>query len=453
MPKSSPRELSLRYSWFALAILFVLALSNYIDRTILSIMQVALKRDLHLTDTQLGTLTGLSFAIFYTTLALPVARVADRVARKYVLAGALTVWTVMTALSSLAGGYVSLLACRVGVAAGEAGCVPATHSLISDYFPRHRRATAMAVWGLALPLGGMLGFAVGGQLTAAVGWRRAFLLVGLGGLVLVPMVLMFLIEPKRGRFDGASAGEATAPARTTSASLRLLWSLRSYRYLVIGEALQAWAQNGMMSWNAPFYSRVHHMPLAELATWLALITGLGGAAGTFLGGALAERMAKSDIRWYMRVPAIAAFLTVPFALGQYFVGDAHLSLILAIAPAIMVNVYMAPGNAVSQSLVPADMRAFTSAVFVLVVSIGGLGLGPTVIGVLSDVLINRFALGEASLRYALPTVVVPATAAALLFWRSSVHLRAELKPLHRVAEEAALSGAQEGLPEVVSPAH
>ena len=434
MRKSAPSEPSLRYSWFALAILFVLALSNYLDRTILSIMQVALKKDLGLTDTQLGTLTGLSFAIFYTTLALPIARIADRVARKYVLAGALTVWTLMTAASSLAGGYLSLLACRIGVAAGEAGCVPATHSLISDYFPRHRRATAMAIWGLALPLGGMLGFAVGGQLTAAVGWRRAFLLVGLAGLLIVPVLLIFLREPIRGRFDGGRP-DADGPRRTTAASLRLLWNLRSYRYLVIGEALQAWAQNGMMSWNAPFYSRLHHMPLAELATWLALITGLGGAVGTFLGGALAERMAKRDVRWYMRVPAIAAFLTVPFALGQYFVGDVYLSLILAIVPAIMVNVYMAPGNAVSQSLVPADMRAFTSAVFVLVVSIGGLGLGPTVVGALSDLFADRFGMGETSLRYALPTVVLPALAAAALFWRSSLHLREEMAPLHRTAAD------------------
>jgi predicted MFS family arabinose efflux permease len=445
MRSSEPRELSMRYSWFALAILFVLALSNYLDRTILSIMQVALKKDLGLTDTQLGTLTGLSFAIFYTTLALPIARVADRVARKYVLAGALTVWTLMTAASSLAGGYLSLLACRIGVAAGEAGCVPATHSLISDYFPRHRRATAMAIWGLALPLGGMLGFAVGGQLTAAVGWRRAFLLVGLGGLLILPVLLIFLREPKRGRFDGETPDTA-GPRRSAAASLRLLWNLRSYRYLVIGEALQAWAQNGMMSWNAPFYSRVHHMPLAELATWLALITGLGGAAGTFLGGALAERMAKRDVRWYMRVPAIAAFLTVPFALGQYFVGDVYLSLALAVIPAIMVNVYMAPGNAVSQSLVPADMRAFTSAVFVLVVSVGGLGLGPTVVGALSDLLADRFGMVETSLRYALPTVVLPAAAAAALFWRSSMHLRDEMAPLHETPGGADVAPADPALP-------
>lgn len=421
---------SLRYSWFALGLLFVVALFNYIDRTLLSIMQVTLKRDLHLSDTQLGTLTGLSFAIFYTTLALPIARLADRVSRKYVLTAALTVWTLMTAASGFATGYLTLLACRVGVAVGEAGCVPSTHSLITDFFPRRLRARAMAVWGLSLPLGFMLGFAFGGKLTAMMGWRATFMTMGLSGLALAPVMLIFLKEPQRGRFDAETA-LASAPHRSLRDALALLWRIRAYRYLVIGETLQAWAQNGMLAWNAPFYSRLHAMPLSEIATWLALITGLGGAVGTFLGGAIAERLGKGDVRWYMRVPAIAAFLTVPFALIQYFVGDAHLSLLAAAVPATMVNVYLAPGNAVSQTLAPPDMRAFTSAVFVLVVSIGGIGLGPTVVGTLSDWLADRFGLGEAALGYALATVVVPATAAAVLFWRSSVHLRAEMPPLHR----------------------
>jgi MFS family permease len=445
MRKSPPAELSALYGWFALGLLFVVALFNYLDRTILSIMQVALKRELGLSDTQLGTLTGLSFALFYTTLALPVARLADRSSRKAVLAAALTVWTLMTAASSMAVGYFSLLACRIGVAAGEAGCVPTTMSLISDYFPRRRRALAMAVWGLALPLGGMLGFAVGGGLTAAVGWRRTFLIVGLGGLLMAPVVLLFLKEPRRGRFDGAPAAGASGRTSIVQACL-FLWRIKSFRYLVIGEALQAWAQNAMTVWNAPFYSRVHHMPLTQIAVWLALITGFGGAAGTFLGGALAERMAKGDVRWYMRVPAIAAFLTIPFALAQYFAVDPVLSLALAIVPAATVNVYMAPGNAVSQSLVPAEMRAFTAAVFVLVVSLVGAGLGPTSIGMLSDLLIHRYGLDETSLRFALPTVILPALAAAVLFHRSSVHLPAELAPLHGpvVEDEVLLADAAMG---------
>jgi MFS family permease len=439
MRKASSSDLSLRYGWFALALLFVVALFNYVDRTILSIMQVALKKDLGLSDTQLGTLTGLSFALFYTTLALPVARLADRVARKYVLTAALTIWTLMTAASAFATGYGSLLVCRIGVGVGEAGCVPASHSLISDYFPRHRRARAMAAWSLALPLGGMLGFAFGGKLTAALGWRQTFLVVGLAGLALAPVVLAFLREPARGRFE-TDHPLAQAQRRTTAECLRLLWSLRSFRYLVIGESLQAWAQAAMTSWNAPFYSRLHAMPIAEIATWLALITGFGGAAGTFLGGALAERMGRRDVRWYLRVPAIAAFLTIPFALAQYFVADVRLSLACAIIPATMVNVYLAPGNAVSQSLAPPEMRAFTSAIFVLVVSLVGTGLGPTVTGVLSDAFAVRFGLGEAALRYALPTLVIPALAACALFWRAASHLPGELRALHEETPAAEPGG-------------
>jgi len=425
----SRAEPSLRYSWFALGLLFVVALFNYVDRTILSIMQVALKRDLGLSDTQLGTLTGLSFALFYTTLALPLARVADRMPRKYVLTAALAIWTTMTALSGFARGYFSLLACRIGVAVGEAGCVPSTLSMLADFFPRHRRALAMAVWGLALPLGGMLGFAFGGKLTAALGWRETFFTVGLAGLAMTPVVLLLLREPQRGRFDTADAA-APAQPRSVAESLRLLWNLRSFRYLVIGEALQAWTQAGMMAWNAPFYARAHAMPVAEIATWLALITGFGGAVGTFLGGALAERMARRDVRWYMRVPAIAAALTAPFALVQYFSGDVRLSLAAALIPATMVNVYMAPGNAMTQTLAPPDMRAFAQAIYVLVVSIVGTGIGPTVVGLLSDLLSDRFGLGDRALGLALPTLALPTLAAAALFWRSSTHLPAELRPMH-----------------------
>ena len=431
MPGSTRGELTERYGWFALGLLFVVALFNYIDRSILSIMQVALKRDLHLSDTQLGTLTGLSFALFYTTLALPVARLADRVARKYVLTAALTIWTLMTAASGFAGGYLTLLFCRIGVGVGEAGCVPSSHSMISDYFPRHRRALAMAVWGLALPLGGMLGFAFGGKLTAALGWRETFKVVGLAGLAMAPVVLLLLKEPKRGRFE-TDHPLATAHRRTVRDSLGVLWNLRSFRYLVIGEALQSWAQAAMMAWNAPFYSRLHAMPISEIATWLALITGFGGAVGTFLGGALAERLGRRDVRWYLRVPSIAAFLTVPFALLQYFTGDVRVSLASAVVPAIMVNVYMAPGNAVSQSLAPPQMRAFTSAIFVLVVSLVGTGFGPTVTGLLSDVFAARFGLGETAVRYALPTCLIPALAGCAFFWRAASHLPKEMRSLHEI---------------------
>ena len=442
MPPSATRELSARYGWFALGLLFVVALFNYIDRSILSIMQVALKHDLGLSDTQLGTLLGLPFAIFYTLGALPLAWLADRLTRKYVLTAALTIWTLMTAAGAAASGFVMLMTCRVGVAVGEAGCVPTTHSMISDYFPRHRRALAMAFWGLSLPLGSMLGVFLGGKLTAAFGWRATFAIIGLGGMAMAPIILLFLKEPTRGRFDGGPAAGEAAAKRSLGRSIGILWNLRSFRYLCIGEGFQAWAQNGMLSFNAAFYSRVHHMPLALIATYLSLIIGFSGAAGTFLGGALANGLARRDVRWYMRIPAIAAFTTVPFALFQYFTPDVTLSLLAAIVPAAMVNVYMAPGNAMSQSLVPADMRATTSAVLVIFAGLAA-GLGPFSVGWISDLLIHQFGLGATSLRYALPTVLIPAVISSILFFRSAAHLPKELTPMHTVAGEQA---AGEALP-------
>jgi predicted MFS family arabinose efflux permease len=440
MPPSAPGRPSELYAWFALALLFVVALFNYMDRSILSIMQVALKKDLRLSDTELGTLTGLSFALFYTTLALPIARLTDRMSRKYMLAGALVVWTAMTALSALARGYWTLLGCRIGVAVGESGCVPASHSLISDYFPRHRRALAMAVWGMSLPLGAMLGIGLGGVLTAAFGWRETFALVGLSGLAMTPVVLIFLKEPMRGRYDGATAAHEPQ-ARPLGEVLGIFWRTRSFRYFVIGVGLQAWAQSAIAAWNAPFYSRVHHVPLATLATVLALITGLGGAVGTFAGGALTTRLARTDIRWYMGIPAIAAFLITPFAIAQLLVADPRLSLVFAVVPAVMGSVYLAPGNAMSQSLMPANTRAFTAAVCMLSTGLLGGALGPTSVGIMSDALI-KLGYANTSLRLALLPVTLPALAAAALFYRSSVHLPKELRPLHGPADAVVLPAGE-----------
>ena len=441
MGGKSAGGLSIRYGWFALAVLFVVALFNYIDRTILSIMQVAIKKDLGLSDTQLGMLTGLAFALFYSTLALPVARLTDRVSRKWVLTGALAIWTSMTALSSLAGNFAVLLVCRMGVAVGEAGCVPSTHSLLSDYFPRNRRALAMGLWGASLPLGSMLGVALGGQLTAMVGWRRTFLLVGLSGLLLVPVMLL-LKEPARGRFDGAETDGAGGERRSVGAALRHLWSLRAFRYLAIGEAIQAYVQNAQISWNGPFYARSHHLSLAVIGGTLSLIIGFGGAFGAFAGGAAATRLARRDLRWLMLVPAIAAFLTAPFTLLQYLWPTPALSFAYAIVPAVMVNVYLAPGNAVAQSIVPASMRAFTASVFLLGASIGGSALGPTITGVLSDLFTAKFGLGVEGLRYALLTTALPAVVASAFFFRSSVHLASEMAPLRVREETEALEQAE-----------
>jgi len=393
----------------------LLGLFNYLDRQSLAILQIPIKHDLALSDTQLGALTGLAFALLYSTLALPIARIADRGSRTVLISVALAIWTLMTAASGLAVGMITLTLCRMGVALGEAGCVPATHSLLSDYFPRAQRATVLALWQLSFPLGTMLGFLAGGWLTSYVGWRQAFLILGGAGLCLVPLALG-LREPQRGATDAVQPDPEPPALRTAIATL---WSLRAFRHATLAGALIDFTLYATLNWNAPFYNRAFGMSMAELAPRLALLTGLGSGLGVYLGGFLADRLSRRDPRWYMWVPALSAITAVPFMLLQYFSTNARLSLLLGFVPAILLSSFMAPLVATAQSLVPQRLRAFTSAVLVLVVNIVGLGLGPVVTGMLSDFLVSHYGLGQDSLRYAITASTLPAVWAAAHFLRAA----------------------------------
>ena len=314
--------------WLVLAILFGVAVLNYIDRTLLSILQVPIKEELGLSDAQLGALTGLAFAIFYTTLAVPVARLADRAVRKSVISASILVWSAMTAMTSLAQNFAILVFLRIGVAVGEAGSVPASHSMISDLFPIHRRASALAAWGMSYPVGTMLGFALGGWLAANIGWRDAFFWIGMVGVVGAPLFLLLVREPTRGRYDPPAQSRDEPPP--TLEALRHLWNLRCFRSLALAGALSAYVQNVMLAWNAPFYSRVHDLPLADIAQWLALINGLGSALGITLGGHLSDRLGRRFTKGYLIAPAVGMLLLGPIGVVQYAVAPVTLSLLLGI---------------------------------------------------------------------------------------------------------------------------
>lgn len=417
-PASAP--VSAGTARFGLAMLFVVALFNYIDRSIISILQEPLKADLGLSDTQLGMLTGLSFAILYTTLALPIAWLADRVNRKRLITAALAIWSAATACCGLATNFGTLVAFRMGVAFGEAGCVPASHSMISDYYPVKKRGTALALWGLSSPFGTMLGFAAGGFITAAMSWREAFLLFGIAGLVLAPFVLL-MREPPRGRFDTNEEKTGGLPMKVV---LSTLWGSRAFRFLVLGGAAHAFVVHTVGNWSAPFYGRTHDMPITEVAAYLALAFGLGGGIGQFAGGYLIDKLGRKDKRWYMWVPALASLLTVPTALAQFLVADPVLSMVIGVIPAILLHVWFAPIVATAHNLVDPRMRAFTSATLVLFTNILGLGLGPMLTGAISDAFVPSF--GDDSLRYALCIVLFVGVLAALLFARSAHHLKTEM---------------------------
>jgi MFS family permease len=412
---------SLRYARYGLAMLFLVALFNYIDRSIISILQEPLKADLKLSDTQLGALTGLSFAILYSTMALPIARLADRWNRKKLIAAALAIWSSATAACGLANNFATLVAFRMGVAFGEAGCVPASHSMIADYFPLRQRATALAVWGLSSPLGTMLGFAAGGWITQAMSWREAFLVFGIVGVALEPLVLT-VKEPVRGRFDDHTDDRTQVPLRE---ALGVLWKSRAFRFLAGGGAAHAFVLYSVQNWNAPFYSRVHEMPLTSVALFLALAFGLGGGIGQFLGGALADRLGRRDRRWYMWVPAAGSTLLVPVSLVTYLAGDTVVSMVSATLQALLLFIYTASIVATAQMLVPPQMRAFTSAMLVLIVNLLGLSMGPLLTGVVSDAL--QPAFGTQSLRYAIAFSVGMEVVAAVCFFCSARYLVRELK--------------------------
>lgn len=409
-------DIGLDNRWYALAVFFAIAVVNYLDRTLLAILQVPIKKELGLTDAQMGGLIGLAFAIFYTGFSLPIARLADRKVRKVVIAVSLVFWCAMTALTSFAAGFAMLVALRIGVAIGEAGSVPATHSMISDYFPPHRRATALSLLGLSLPLGTLLGFKLGGWLDQHVGWRDAFLYIGAAGALLAPLLMLTVREPERGRYD-----RTATDLPTLRQAFGLLWRLRSFRLLALAGGLTAYVQHAMLAWNAPFYSRVFGLPLAEVAGYLALMNGAGGALGLYCGGYLADRIGKRNPHGYLMVPAVGVLVVAPIGALQYLSPNLALSIACGFVTSACIVFYFAPIISAAHMLVLPRMRALTSAMLVLIVNLIGVGLGPLVTGKISDVLATYPGMGQNSLRYAITAAMVVALVAAWLWWRASRH--------------------------------
>lgn len=426
----TPREpqITPAYQWYVLGLLTVIYVFNLIDRSIVSILQEPIRQELGLTDSQLGALTGLAFALFYATLAVPIARFADRGRRTLVIALSIGLFSLMTGLCGVASGFTALLIFRIGVGVGEAGGVPPAVSVISDYFPANKRGTAMAIYGFGPPVGLMLGVFAGGWLNEYLGWRSAFYFVGAAGFVLAPVAYLTLRELPRG-FSDRVAGRPPEPADvpTLIQVIRTIWGLRSFRHLAIGGAAHAYAIYSMINWNPPFYIRVHELGTAEVGTFIGLLAGIAGGLGTVLGGTIADRLGTRDTRWYMWLPGVAMLLSVPAALAQYLVADAYVSFAIAGASYFLLSVYIGPFIATAQSLVVASMRATTQAVILMVFNIFGLSLGPFFTGMLSDALNFQAGLGADSLRYALCLAVLFNLWAAFHFIRGAVFLRADME--------------------------
>lgn len=411
-------------SWYALGLLFLVYVFNFIDRSILGILSQAIKEDLDLSDTQLGFLGGIAFAIFYTFLGVPIARLADRSVRRNVLAVSLTIWSVMTALCGFAGGFVHLLLARIGVAVGEAGGSPPSHSMISDLFPASSRATALSIYALGIPAGTMIGNLAGGWINEAFDWRTAFIVVGLPG-VLLALVLVFTVrEPQRGAMEAQPEDSGEPPPVLTV--FRYLWSLKSFRYLSLAGALHAFVGYGVGYWFPALFIRSHGLGTAEIGIWLFYL-GFAGMVGTFLGGYMGDKLAKRDLRWYVWLPGIATLVSVPFSAYVYAASDHVSAFLVAIVPSALGAYYLGPTFALTQGLVGLRMRALASSILLFILNLIGMGLGPQVTGILSDTFAAYSDFGAHSLRAAMLCVLVVNVMATGLYWLAGRDLRDDMR--------------------------
>ena len=432
------------YRKYALGILLIGYIINFVDRSILSLLLEPIKLELALTDSQLGFLGGLAFAVFYTFLGIPIAALADRRSRVKILAVSMVIWSAMTAICGLANNFLTLLLARIGVGVGEAGASPPSHSLISDYFPIETRATALSIYALGIPLGTMIGSFVGGWGADTVGWRYTFFLVGVPGIIFAFIVWFTLREPPRGmsdiKLDAPSAPPInTAPPPPVSTVLKLLWSKTSFRHLAFAAGLHAFVSYGAGTWNAPFFIRIHEMSLTDIGSILALIAGIG-AIGTFFGGYISDKLSDrtNDKRWYFWVPGIATLVMVPFQLVAYLYGGVWVVVASLMMVAILGNAYLGPSFAMTQALVSLRMRAVASAILLFVLNLIGMGLGPYFVGVLSDILTPDF--GIYSIRYAMCAAVLVNVWAACHYFIGARTMRGDLADTQEMNEKLLTEG-------------
>ncbi len=417
-------------SRYALIMLTIAYAFNFIDRQILVILQEPIKADMGLSDAQLGLLSGFSFALVYITAGIPIAYWADRGNRRNIVALAVTVWSGMTALSGFAQNYSQLLLARIGVGIGEAGGSPPAHAMISDYYPPEKRATALSIYSTGVHIGVLIGFLAGGFISQTLGWRAAFMAVGLPGVIFATIFFFTVKEPERGRWESSAQAQYKP---TLVETFRVLAQYRSFWYLAAGAGLTAFAGYGNGNFTPSFLMRSHGLEVANVGILLAIFGGGGGVLGTLLGGYFADRFGETDKRWYFWVPAIAGGIAFPLSIPYLLLGNTTIVIGLMFIVTILINTYLGPCLAISHSLVPPAMRALTSAILFFVLNLIGLGMGPLTAGILSDLFTETH--GPDGLRYAMIVVGLIASIGVLMFILAARNLPRDLETAKRLAAD------------------
>jgi len=435
-----PALLSRTWYWYyVLGLLTICYVANVVDRSqVLAASLQAIKKEFNATDAQLGILSGLPFAIFYSFLGIPLAAWADRSSRRNVLAWSCALWSAATGVCGLAVNFAMLFVARVGTAIGEAGGSPPSHSLISDYFPKLKRGTAFSIFALAVPIGTAIGAAVGGWGTQHLGWRATFYLVGFPGIALALLVRATVIEPPRGYADfGPSASSGQAAVRAAKAPpvldvLSFMFKRSSFLHLSLAAGLHSvvWYASG--AFNNAFFQRSHAMTASQAGYWISVFSLVGGV-GTFAGGYLADRLSRSrnDRRWYLWVPGIATLLCVPFQFVAYLSSNMSLVLPMFGAMTFMAAVFFGPSFAMTQAIATLRMRSVATSLLLLLQTLIGQGIGPWLAGYISDTL--KPSMGTASLRYSLVVVGLVNIWAALHYLIGARSLRQDLEGTEKLA--------------------
>jgi sugar phosphate permease len=418
------------YRYYVLAMLTLVYTLNFLDRQILGILATPLKAEFQLTDRQFGLMSGLAFAMLYTTLALPIAWLADRFSRVWIMTTALTIWSGFTALCGVVGSFGQLFLCRMGVGVGEAGGVAPAYSLIADYFPKHQRARAMAAYAFGIPIGSAVGTLVGGLLAATYGWRVGFIAVGVVGVIVAPLFRLTVRDPRRGGMDAAgplgTMSEKTAQDKPGAAPtapgapsfgtvLKTLLPKPSFWLLAFGAASSSVCGYGVALWLPSFFQRSLGLTLSQTAWYYSGIALIGGVLGIWLGGVMADRLSVRSRGAYPLVPAIAFLISVPCfllamnsgALLSQFTGGTDdggwpaltVAFLIFLVPTGLNLSWLGPITASIQHLVRPPMRTTASALFLLINNLIGIACGIYYFGWMSDLL--RPTFGEESLRWSI----------------------------------------------------
>lgn len=401
-----------------LGMLLLVYIFNFVDRQILSILAAPIQADLGLNDAQLGMLGGLAFAILYSTLGVPLAWLADRTSRSWVITGSLVVWSFFTAICALAQGFWHIFLARVGVGVGEAGGVAPSYAVIGEYFPSERRAFALSVYSLGIPLGSALGVLAGGYVAQMVDWRTAFLVVGLTGILIAPLFKWVVRDKPR-----PVQAKDQAPTVRFGEVAGMLARKKAFWFLSFGAASSSMLGYGLAFWMPSLLQRSFGLDLVETSWFIGASLLAGGCVGVLTGGALADRLGKADRAWYARVPALAFVFAVPFFAAGIWSSSVAFAFVMFLLPQALAYFWLGPVNSAVQHLVPAPARATASALFLLINNLIGLGGGIYALGALSNALGPVW--GTESLRYSMLFGLALYLLAALLMAIAAPALRRE----------------------------